>query len=238
MCRKVRCRRYLRQRTTDNKKPDCMKKKLNLFCILIFVVLVCDILSMSNSFVAGLSSGMQHALDKKNITESKQYNFGNIALLPTELSQDNIQTMTDRATGERRQAWPTQLIVAKEKPDGIVVIVFKMFYTLLFGVLSVAALVSFVLFVRNVNKNRIFMRANIRLLRLMGWCLVAAGAITTLDGCYDTYQLQQAFRLDGYIVDYGAAANFSGIIFGFFSLVMAEAFAIGFRMKEEQELTI
>ena len=46
------------------------------------------------------------------------------------------------------------------------------------------------------------------------------------------------FSLDGYNVDYGSAANLSGIIFGLFSLVMAEAFAIGLRMKEDQELTI
>ena len=30
---------------TDKKGKHYMKKKLNLFCILIFVVLVCDILS-------------------------------------------------------------------------------------------------------------------------------------------------------------------------------------------------
>lgn len=202
-----------------------MKKKLNLFCILIFVVLVCDILSMSNVFIAGFSSGMQHAMENRDIAES---NFTSISLLPTELSQDNAQVMTDKATGECRQAWPT----------GLLTVIFKLLYTLLFGVLSAAAFVSFVLFVRNVNKNRIFMRGNLRLLRVMGWCLVGAGIIATADGCYDTYLAQQVFSLDGYNVDYGSAANLSGIIFGLFSLVMAEAFAIGLRMKEDQELTI
>lgn len=220
---------------TDKKGKHYMKKKLNLFCILIFVVLVCDILSMSNVFIAGFSSGMQHAMENRDIAES---NFTSISLLPTELSQDNAQVMTDKATGECRQAWPTQLIVPMDGPTGLLTVIFKLLYTLLFGVLSAAAFVSFVLFVRNVNKNRIFMRGNLRLLRLMGWCLVGAGIIATADGCYDTYLAQQVFSLDGYNVDYGSAANLSGIIFGLFSLVMAEAFAIGLRMKEDQELTI
>ena len=72
----------------------------------------------------------------------------------------------------------------------------------------------------------------------MGWCLVATGAIATADSCYDTYLAQQSFSLTGYVVDYGSAAYITSVIFGLFAVVVAEAFAIGLRMKEEQELTI
>lgn len=91
---------------------------------------------------------------------------------------------------------------------------------------------------RNVNRNQIFIHKNIKLLRLTGWCLVAAGAIVTADGCYDAYQAQQVFSLSEYVVDYKSAADFTSILFGLFSLVIAEAFAIGLKMREEQELTI
>ncbi len=215
-----------------------MKKKLNLFCILIFVVLACDVLMMSRVFMAGFASGMRHAEESNGRVEAMNYEYSTVSLLPTELTQANAQTLTDKVTGRRIQAWPTQMIVPKTATEGLGVTLFKLFYQLIFGALSGAALVTFILFVRNINKNRIFMPLNIRLLRVVGWCLLAAGVIATADGCYDIYEATQEFSLSGYAVDYGSAASISGIIFGLFSLVMAEAFAIGLKLKEDQELTI
>lgn len=37
----------------QGKTEVIMKKRLNLLCVLIFVVIVCDLLSMSNTFVTG-----------------------------------------------------------------------------------------------------------------------------------------------------------------------------------------
>ncbi len=215
-----------------------MKKKLNLFCLLIFAVIVCDVLSMSNVFIAGFSSGMRHGAEKRNITETNPCNYCYISLVPEEMSQATAQTITDKAGGKEQQAWPTQLIVPTGERMGVFAAIFKLVYTLAFGVLALAALVAFVCFVRNANRDDIFTRKNIRLLRVVGWCLFAAGTIVTADGFYDIHMARQAFSLGGYVVDYGSAADFTNIIFGLFTLVIAEAFAIGLRMKEEQELTI
>lgn len=215
-----------------------MKKRLNLFCILIFVVLACDVMLMSRVFIAGISGGMRHAEERRVCAEAGIYQHRALGLLPTDLTLANAQTLTDKATGRHMAAWPTQLIVPETGAGGVAVSAFKLSFSLVFGALSGAALMSFILFVRNVNKNRIFMPLNIRLLHIVGWCLVAAGVIATAYGCYDTYVAGQAFSLEGYTVDYGQATSISGIIFGLFSLVMAEAFAVGLRMKEEQELTI
>ena len=68
--------------------------------------------------------------------------------------------------------------------------------------------------------------------------LAVAGFIATVDGFYDTYLARQVFSLDGYVVDYGSAVNITNIAFGLFAVIVAEAFAIGLKMKEEQELTI
>ena len=143
-----------------------------------------------------------------------------------------------KAGGKEQQVWPTQLIVPTGERMGVFAAIFKLVYTLAFGVLALAALVAFVCFVRNANRDDIFTRKNIRLLRVVGWCLFAAGTIVTADGFYDIHMARQAFSLGGYVVDYGSAADFTNIIFGLFTLVIAEAFAIGLRMKEEQELTI
>ncbi len=215
-----------------------MKKKLNLFCVLIFVVIACDLLSMSNVFITGFKSGMRHGTEKRNITETTPNKYCYVSLLPVEMSQATAQTVVDNGSGRKQRAWPTQLIVPVEGKTNVFAAIFKMVYTLAFGVLALAALVAFVYFVRNVNKDNIFTHGNVNLLRVMGWCLFGAGVITTADGWYDAYMAQQTFSLSGYVVDYSSTADLTNIIFGLFSLVIAEAFAIAHKMKEEQELTI
>lgn len=219
-------------------KTTAMKKKLKLFCVLIFVVIVCDIFSMSNAFITGFTSGMRHGAEKRNVTQIDPNRYCYISLLPVEISPKTAQAITDKATNKSQQAWPTQLIVPVNGKVSVFTAIFKVVYTLAFGAMAVTALVAFIFFVRNVNRNQIFIHKNIKLLRLTGWCLVAAGAIVTADGCYDAYLAQQTFSLSDYVVDYSSAANLSSVLFGLSSLVIAEAFAIGLKMKEEQELTI
>ena len=220
------------------KTETVMKKRLNLFCVLIFVVIVCDLLSMSNTFVAGFTAGMKHGTERRPLTETSPANYCYISLLPVEMTGENAVTVADKGADKRYEVWPTQLIVPMKEGHGLGSVVFKMAYTLLYGLAGVAALVAFILFVRNVNRNAIFTRKNITLLRMVGWCLVATGIIATADGCYDTYLARQSLSLTGYVADYGSAANVTSVIFGLFAVVVAEAFAIGLKMKEEQELTI
>ena len=222
----------------QGKTEVIMKKRLNLLCVLIFVVIVCDLLSMSNTFVTGFSAGMKHGLENRPVAETNPANYCYISLLPVEMTGSNAVTVAGEGVSKKQEAWPTQLIVPMKDGLGPGAAAFKLLYTLLYGMAGVAALVAFILFVRNVNRNAIFTRKNITLLRMVGWCLVATGVIATADGCYDTYLARQSLSLTGYVADYGSAANVTSVIFGLFAVVVAEAFAIGLKMKEEQELTI
>ncbi len=215
-----------------------MKKKLNLFCVLIFIVLVCDIASMSTEIATGFMSGYRHGVEGHDLTETGAYNVNFISVLPTDISDATAQTMVGGDTRAVQKVWPTRLIVPKGQRPGIFEAVFGLAVSLAVFVLQVAALVAFVCFVRNANRKRVFIRSNTTLLRLMGWCLVAAGVIMTAVSCYDTYLAQQSFSLSGYVVNYGDSFYWEAVIFGLFALVMAEAFALGLKMKEEQELTI
>lgn len=215
-----------------------MKKKLNLFCALIFVAIVCDLLAMSNVAFTGFAAGMKHGMERRAVNETTPGNYCYVSLLPVEINDANAVTVTSKGGGKGQEAWPTQLIVPMNERMGTAAAMFKLLYTLAVGLAGVAALVAFIIFVRNINKSKIFIHRNITLLRVVGWCLVAVGVIDTADSCYDTFLATQAFNLDGYVVDYSSTANITSVIFGLFSLVMAEAFAIGLKMKEEQELTI
>ena len=94
----------------------------------------------------------------------------------------------------------------------------------------VAALVSFVSFIRfilNVNRNEVFVWENVNLLRLAACGLmilaVVAGCDEFFTGC-SFVEVYQHF--------------FDAFIFGVFNLIIAEVFAVGLKLQEEQELTI
>jgi hypothetical protein len=89
------------------------------------------------------------------------------------------------------------------------------------------ALACFVRFILNVNHGEVFTWANVDLLRTVGWCIIVPTIVMCaimspdLENLWDTWG--EAF---------GVVAE------GIFILIMAEAFAIGMKLKEEQELTI
>ena len=104
-------------------------------------------------------------------------------------------------------------------------------WTFLFAfVVIVAAIVSFVCFLRfilNVNQNNVLTGENVNLLRLTGVGLLI---ITVFALCSTLWEGENlAVALD---------KNIGLMIFSVFNLIVAEAFAIGLKLKEEQDLTI
>ena len=85
----------------------------------------------------------------------------------------------------------------------------------------------FVRFILNINHGEVFSWANVDLLRTVGWCIVVPTVIIFAIMSPDFDNL------------WGAGADAIGFITeGVFILIMAETFAIGLKLKEEQELTI
>lgn len=104
--------------------------------------------------------------------------------------------------------------------------------TLLFGLcvclLSVgavvAAMVYFVKFVMNVNRNEVFSEKNIKLIRKYGYCALLCGVCT---------MILTSFVSDGFwnaVVD-----GLDALGEGFFALLMGEVFGIGLKLKETQK---
>ena len=97
-------------------------------------------------------------------------------------------------------------------------------------VVIAAAIVSFVCFLRfilNVNQNNVLTGDNVKLLRLTGvgllFITVFSLCLTLWEGGNFAEAFDKAIGL---------------MIFSVFNLIVAEAFAIGLKLKEEQDLTI
>ena len=102
------------------------------------------------------------------------------------------------------------------------------FFAELFAI--VAAIVSFLSFVRfilNVNRNKVFVWENVNLLRLAACGLMILAVVAAGDELYTGC---------GFVEVYDHF--FDAFIFGVFNLIVAEVFAIGLKLQEEQDLTI
>ena len=94
--------------------------------------------------------------------------------------------------------------------------------------LSIHSFVSFVKFILNVNRDKVFVVKNVSLLRNTGWRLLIAMAL-----CIPMELILMSTKLETVFDDY-----VDPILFSVFCLIIAEVFAIGLKLKEEQDLTI
>ena len=97
-------------------------------------------------------------------------------------------------------------------------------------VVIAAAIVSFVCFLRfilNVNQNSVLTGENVNLLRLTGIGLLIITVFVLCSALWEGENFAVAFD-----------ETIGLMIFSVFNLIVAEAFAIGLKLKEEQELTI
>lgn len=93
--------------------------------------------------------------------------------------------------------------------------------------LIIRSLVSMVRFILNVNRDKVFVWNNVTLLRWAGWGMVIPNVIAIVYDLLNSVPVRQVYVEDSY-----------SILFGIFCLIMAEVFAIGLKLKEEQDLTI
>lgn len=102
------------------------------------------------------------------------------------------------------------------------------FFAEMFAV--VAALVSFISFIRfilNVNRNKVFVWENVNLLRLTACGLMILAVVAAGDELYTGCSFVEVY--DHF---------FDAFLFGVFNLIISEVFAVGLKLQEEQDLTI
>ena len=93
-----------------------------------------------------------------------------------------------------------------------------------------AGLVSFLSFIRfilNVNRNKVFVWENVNLLRLTAWASIIPLLVFAWGQLYDGSSFVEVYN------DF-----FDAFLFGVFNLIVAEVFAIGLKLQEDQDLTI
>ena len=216
-----------------------MKKRLNLLCICIIVSLALSTSMVFSIFCQITANGFKVGMEAAKTGIMPQMpNYTMAFTLPTNLLEkagtvENIKTGADVAI-----APIISMIEIPKAEENNSLSALTVILNCLMIIGAIYALVQFFKLIRNINRNNIFDWQNVKHLRKLGWTLLC-----TFAGYFGTvlianYQVSQVLELRGCEFSITFAFADSTFILGFTALLVAEIFAIGLRMKEEQELTI
>ena len=101
------------------------------------------------------------------------------------------------------------------------------FFAFVVIVVAIGSFVCFLRFILNVNQNNVLTGDNVKLLRLTGVGLLIITVFGLCVALWEGGKFAEAFD-----------EAIGLMIFSVFNMIVAEAFAIGLKLKEEQDLTI
>ena len=221
-----------------------MKKQLNLICVLIFffvgLSLVPTIYSMGNAFVDGFKVGMSqveeaHKQGATNITTEI------MSPLALNLWPKSLAATSDKVFNQKDQEWyPAShiktLVWAKTKDTGFtqfgsVLVLIGLFFI-------VKAITQFYKLINAINHEVIFDWVNVRRLNCIGRNLLISFVLTQAYMLMNYWAAARLFELEGYEHNFWCDFQSMTLIMGLIALLVGRIFAIGLKMKEEQELTI
>lgn len=227
-----------------------MKTKMNIICILIFVSIV-------GSFVdfyinsggetwadvrKGAEDGMNTPIhDSGNVpADTKSYRkLAYVNVHPKDYSAFP-DSVFNEATGQWMPAQYRGRIVVEQQVEHN--LGFEMIIIGLSSIITIiAAIILFITFIRlilRINKSIIFHWTNVHKLRWIGGCMLVIFASFGLSDWMNYIINSTNVNLTNYVVSSEGIWDFTMLISGLGVLLIAEIFAIGLRLQEEQELTI
>lgn len=220
-----------------------MKKIVNILCVIILIILVTMLALSVCSFGMGFGKGVSASDDMFNSGDA--YGMENVYMSPdTEKSNSFFPDSLELSDGEKIPMIVQHAIVCPPEMETdhgkfFNPLIVNTILILTYLAFMVVVVVKFIKFIININKDRIFVVKNVRLIKQMGiWLLVAAAV-------YIVYGILGDIRLAGlhlsprnYVITADWNVPWSNIILGLLALLISEIWKMAFKMKEEQELTI
>ena len=213
-----------------------MKSNLTWLCLAMFLVIALDfgfgIAGGTSAFMAGWNS----VDDEKAGEIDEDYTFLTYHAATSHMSDKTSITLINEKTGKPEQVWINAVQMQIDQGP---------FYSILFSIMAVIilvcyafALVMFLQFIRNVYRNEVFTSNNCMKLRLFGWSFFLANLLEFVISLIYMFKANEAFALKGHTIAFDEYFDLLHMILAIFALIMAEAFAIGMRQKEELDLTV
>lgn len=227
-----------------------MKRRLNILCAIVLLVMCWSVGTslyyMGLGMVKGVKMGMEAAREVQeggsDVKIREVHNMKNISLLPKFLGTWEGELFCDSVLNEKTGSYVPAayagLMVSVPVEAGIAQKIVSGILGVIFPVAVVWALVLFIRIVVAVNRSDIFNWRNVRRLRRLGILLVVTFVCALLPEYLSLCSLREVFSLKAYDLILPDSVSVTTLLLGLIALIVAEVFAIGLKMKEEQELTI
>lgn len=221
-----------------------MKRRLNVLCLIVLLVLSYSVLEAGYYFFVGAKAGIEAATGNE-CSPSKQKELMDmkyISLVSHSFTMGGGNILPDSVYNEKTgkylpAVYASMAVSIDSHPSMWEVITMKVLAFLQIG-LSIWAISLFIRLIIAINKSNIFNWKNVRRLRRLGLALIISFGCTFFMAYLSTLSIEEVFSLRGYNLCISDVVNITNLVLGLCSLIVGEVFAIGLKMKEEQDLTI
>lgn len=218
-----------------------MKRRLNIFCVIVLLVLGYSVLEMSYYVGVGLKLGIEKGLSKEVDTQEKEVisNLKVVQLIPEDWEGTFLMdSVYNEKSGEYVPMSYGQMAVSVKTHPGAMSQVASFLLSLVNTVTIIWAVVLFIRIIVAINRSDIFNWRNVRRLRRLGILLIISFGGTLAEALLTVRNVEEVFAVAGYSLSTMDMVQTTSLVLGLSALIVAEVFAIGLRMKEEQDLTI
>lgn len=216
-----------------------MKKRLNLICLGIVLAVLVSMSFLFSTFYYGFKAGIDAYEQGAAGVEKLDVTYKMIGTMPTDVITNETATAINEKDGSSVSILPfiSMIGVPNEKADATDSIFLSLLDWMVI-ICCIYAIVQFVKMIRNIHRNIIFDWANVKRLRRLGFSLILCFCCSLVTFAINNHLVSQVISLKD--CDFSIAFQFSDptLLIGFTSLLFAEIFAIGLRLKEENDLTI
>ena len=216
-----------------------MKKRLNLICLGIVLAVLVSMSFLFSTFYYGFKAGIDAYEQGAAGVEKLDVTYKMIGTMPTDVITNETATAINEKDGSTVSILPfiSMIGIPNEKADATDSIFLSLLDWMVI-ICCIYAIVQFVKMIRNIHRNIIFDWANVKRLRRLGFSLILCFCCSLVTFAINNHLVSQAISLKD--CDFSIAFQFSDptLLIGFTSLLFAEIFAIGLKMKEENDLTI
>lgn len=217
-----------------------MKNRLNILCVLILLVLSYSVFQSiyyaSSALKDGFMFGWESAKEGKTDVD-KEVNMRSFRLIPENYTKYN-DSIYNVATQRYEQAHYFEVAMSVDEAPTSTMYDISIYLFMAEKIAIIVAIIWFGLLIRNINRGHIFCWQNVKRLRRLGWLLICCFLASLVPTFVNAYQLSAVVAFENYKVTFFEDMSFLTLILGIISLIIAETFAMGLKLQEEQELTI
>lgn len=224
---------------TLTQTTDRMKQRLNVFCLLIVVALCASIFQSGYWVGKGIGMAVNEMNAGDNMSTLKKMKHAKyVSLVPERGNTMFSDSIYNKKTHSYAPSYPMHMMVSVENPKAEAMTLLSFPLTMLELVMLILAFVNFILIIAAINRSEIFIWKNVSRLRWLGGALIVSFACTLLKEWIGHEALVDSFETPGYASIMFGSLSVLNVVLGLASCVIAEVFAIGLKMQEDQELTI